>query len=95
MLTGNLAGRVVAAYPNLSFNWLMDGEGEMLLSQYGGDIGEGRELAEPVTPYGPKAITLDTLADVIRSLQDQLADHEARLRAAENALAAKNAEKTE
>ena len=91
-ITATTADRISQAYTQLSAAWLLHGTGEMLLEYERAGRDAGSELAEPLPQYVPKALTVDGLADVIRSLQDQLSDHEARIRGLENELAAKNTE---
>ena len=88
-ITATTADRIGQAYTRLSTSWLLHGTGEMLLEYERTGRDTSSELAEPLPQYGPKAITLDSLADVIRSLQDQLSDHEARIRELESEAAAK------
>lgn len=80
-LTANLVDRIVQAYPNLNADWILRGNGEMIL-----EPNTTTTVTESQPNYGPRAITLDTLSDVIRSLQDQVDSLERDRRMLINAL---------
>lgn len=71
-LTTDMAYRIATAYPKLNKDWLLFGNGEMLLPKPS-DVTEG--VSEPEITYGS--------SDPFEALKKILQDHEARIRALE------------
>lgn len=71
-LTSDMAYRIAAAYPKLNKDWLLFGDGEMLLPKPA-DKTEG--VSEPEITYGS--------IDPFEALKKILQDHEERIRALE------------